>query len=89
MTKIDSQKYGHQTEDTVPLDRLKLLGIWDSTQDSSIQAVMVVHVLIECGTWTMSDLTCKGAESITDSEVMLLEEVYDIVRYSCMYIYSS
>jgi hypothetical protein len=27
MTKIDSQKYGHQTEDTVPLDRLKLLGI--------------------------------------------------------------
>lgn len=26
VTKIGSQEYEHQTEDTVPLDRLKLLG---------------------------------------------------------------
>lgn len=40
--KIGSQEYEHQTEDTVPLDRLKLLGTLNSVNDFSLQAVMVM-----------------------------------------------
>jgi hypothetical protein len=49
VTKIGSQEYEHQTEDTVPLDRLKLLGTLNSVQDYSLQAVMAMCTLIECG----------------------------------------
>jgi hypothetical protein len=48
--KTGSQEYKHQTEDTVPLDRLKLLGTLNSMQNCSLQAVMAMYSLTECGT---------------------------------------
>jgi hypothetical protein len=50
VTNIGSQEYKHQTEDTVPLDKLKLLGTRDFTQNFSLQAVVVIYAYIEWGT---------------------------------------
>jgi hypothetical protein len=56
-----------------------LLGTRDFTQNFSLQAVVVIYAYIEWGTWNLSDLTCKGVETIIDADVILLEKFDSIV----------
>jgi len=48
ITVKNSKEYEYETEDTVPLDRLKLLGISNSVKDSSLQ-ISSIDVPIGCG----------------------------------------